>query len=380
VQVFASWEFLMALLYGQSHFLYAAREHNDPLSSKLNLALPLVGILGGIGAPAALLGLAALRVRGWVLGVGGSVVLLAFALVALAGVQFTASGDVSGTPITPNGKPVEFPLELVVFLLLGLAVGGIAIAVAWRLGWVADWSVPPRSLRWRCRTRCFLLSWLALEVAAYFLLTPFPAVRRVLGIVVLGTLLAGYLAARTCRSPARRGLVAGVAAFGVVLGLGFAALDLREAWSQQAAAEGAAALIRGQGGGGTIWFVGHWGFQYYAERAGMHAVVAEAREYRYESEGPEPLPPLVRPIPLPPISLFKKGDWIVVPDHRVHKQPLDIDEKCTEPAFWLAVTDPISLKTIWCYYSGETALEHRSEPTRLEVRIYRVTADFVPQR
>jgi hypothetical protein len=379
VQVFVSWEFLTALLYGQSHFLYAARLNNSPLTDKLGLLLPLAGILGSIGAPAALLGLAALRARGWVLALGGVVVLLAYALVALVGVQLTATVDLAGVLVaTAGGRPTSFPIEMVVFLLLGLAVAGVAAAVSWRLGRVASMAVPLPVLWRRHRARWFLLLWLALEVAAYFPLTPFPAVRRVLGIVVLGTLVAGHLAARTCRSQARRRLIYGIAAYGVLLGLGFYALDLREAWTQKAAAEGAAALIREQGGGGTIWFVGHWGFQFYAERAGMRPVVAKS-QYYYESEGPDPLPPLVRPIPLPPISEFKEGDWIVVPD-RVHQQPLDIDEQRTEPAFWLAVTDPVPLKTIWCYYSGTTALEHRSEPTRLEVRIYRVTADFVPTR
>jgi hypothetical protein len=136
-------------------------------------------------------------------------------------------------------------------------------------------------------------------------------------------------------------------------------------------------LIREQGGRGNIWFVGHWGFQYYAERAGMRPVVARSRWYR--PKGPDPLPPLVRPIPLPPVSQFKAGDWIVVPS-LVHQQPLDIDPERTEEAFRFAVNDLVPLKTVWCYYSGTTALEHRSEKTRLEVTVYRVTADYEAAR
>jgi hypothetical protein len=378
-QVFVSWEFLIALLYGQSHFLYALRENVSPLSSKFGLWLPLVGILGTIAPPAALLGLAALRVSGRTLILAGGAVVLAYALVAAAGVQFTAQGDVAGAPLIRNGdRPVDFTLELVVFLLVGLGVAGVAAAVAGRLGWAARMDVPLPEIWRRSRARWFLLLWLGLEVAGYFAMTPFPAVRRLLGVVVVGTLIAGHLAARTCRSPPRRRLVVGVAAYGVALGLGFYAVDLCEAWTEKAAAEQAATLIQEQGGG-TGWYVGHWGFQFYAERAGMQPVVtAPPPQYCYESEGPIPLPPLSRPIPMPPVSQLKEGDWIVVPDYRVTQQPLYLDATKTEPVFWFAVRDPIPLRTVMCYYSGNTALEHRAEPTRLQVTVYRVTADFVP--
>ena len=44
--------------------------------------------------------------------------------------------------------------------------------------------------------------------------------------------------------------------------------------------------------GGRTWFVGHWGFQFYAERHGWHPVVpAETR--------------------------FQPDDWLVLPDARL---------------------------------------------------------------
>ena len=45
--------------------------------------------------------------------------------------------------------------------------------------------------------------WLGLEVVSYRPTTTYPAARRVLGIVVVMTVLNGRLASRTCRGAAR---------------------------------------------------------------------------------------------------------------------------------------------------------------------------------
>ena len=51
------------------------------------------------------------------------------------------------------------------------------------------------------------------------------------------------------------------------LALGFFTLDWWEARSQQMAAEQAADWIADRDGGPhPVWYVGHWGFQFYAER------------------------------------------------------------------------------------------------------------------
>ena len=67
----------------------------------------------------------------------------------------------------------------------------------------------------------FLLSWLLLEVVGYVALTPFPAVRRIMGVVVVTTLLQlfrqieGGFTVAGLHVPARPGL----ADFGLALGL-----------------------------------------------------------------------------------------------------------------------------------------------------------------
>ena len=88
-----------------------------------------------------------------------------------------------------------------------------------------------------------------------------------MGVVIAGTLLVGRLASRTCRPRGRRALVWSIAAGSILLGLVFYALDLRDAWARKEAAELAAERIRSQDPQAVIWFAGHWGFQYYAERA-----------------------------------------------------------------------------------------------------------------
>jgi hypothetical protein len=346
VQVFAGWEFLMALLYGQSHFLNAARSSGSTLLQKAGLGLPLLGILGSAAPVCALLGLAALRAR------RRNFILVGIGTLAV----YTATAFLGGKLLT------------VTFAILGAVVVGVLAAVALRL------CLPPGRRfawvrRWRLyRERWFLALWLALELAGFFALTPFPAVRRVLGVVVVATLLAGRLASRTCRSRGRVRLVYGLAACSAVLGLAFAALDWWEGWTEKTLAERAAAAAHARGGG-TVWFVGHWGFQYYAERCGMRPVVPAYGYYQGEMVY----------VPLPGPSQLRKGDWLVVPEWRLTQQRVSIDPERTEEVLRLAAVDPVPLQTVMCYYSGNTALEHLRESSRLEVTLYRVTADFVAE-
>jgi hypothetical protein len=209
--------------------------------------------------------------------------------------------------------------------------------------------------RWhRYRVEWFLAAWLALELAGYFALSPFPAVRRVMGLVVVGTLILGRLAARTCRRPGRRSAVRAVVAANIALGLSYYGLDLCEARARRQAAEQTAAYVRARDPGATVWFAGHWGFQFYAERAGLRPVVAGT-------------------------SHLRRGDWLAVPDLSIYSQPVAVDESALEPAYTVRVTDPLPWRTVSAFYStgSGAALEHRAGP-RVLVRLYRVTADHVP--
>jgi hypothetical protein len=222
-----------------------------------------------------------------------------------------------------------------------------------------DNGLPPPSAADR-RDTVFLLLWLGLEVLGYFVLSPFAAVRRFLVIVVLLTLLAGRLAAQTCLTPARRRTTWAITAGGVVLGLAFYFLDLREAWVQKQAAEEAAAWVRDHGGG-RVWYLGHWGFQFAAEHCGMLPVIA-----RYAPEEG-----------LPPPSHLHEGDWLVVPGKRIHRQDVELSGLPLELAVTLTFEDPVPLRTVWCFYLGRTPVERHTGP-RLQVDVYRVGADCTP--
>jgi hypothetical protein len=364
-QVFLGWEFLMSLLYGESHFLLHVRERAGSEKDVVRLVTALGTNLGAVAWPAALLALAALGVR-W----RGMLVAGAAGVLAYLGVAFL-DGDLAVSEKLFGPGHDLLPVEQLAFGALGVAGIIIGMAVVWQLapgsGALDRWRslVPPRPTR----VTAFLLAWLALELVGYLALTPFPAVRRVLGVVVVLALLAGRLAALTCRSPSARRVVWGIVSYSAFLGLVVQGVDLLEARAEQGAAEEAARLIRERGEGGTVWFVGHWGFQYYAERAGMRPISAYAAP-----DGP---------IPVPPRSDLKEGDWLVLPEWRsdgrgfaagVHPQTYTPDPALTRPEFTVVMDDPVPLQTIMTLYSGFTPVRHHEGP-RLQVEVRRVLAD-----
>lgn len=327
--VFAAWEAVVAHGYGESHFLFHLRDHDDTDVGKEALLQPLLTILGGIASAQTLLHLAALGRSGRAVLSAGVLAALAYLVLALSPLPLA-----SATWQLLPGEPVT--LNFLLFGGLGLLFWGTTALVAWRLG------------RRRRRVEWFLILWLLLEIAGYFALTPFPAVRRLLGVVTVTLLLGGRLASRTCRAPARRRLVAGAALASAGLGLGFYTVGLYDAAASRRAAEESVALAQGAG---TVWFSGHWGFQYYAEGAGGVAVV-------------------------PGRSRLSGGDWLLVPSWRVVQQRLAVDTTATEPVATLHVTDAVPLTTTWAYFGGYTPLRRLAEP-RASVALYRVTADHV---
>lgn len=321
--VFLSVEGLIAVAYGESHFLHHWRANAGSVRRPLHLGWPLIGILGGTASAVGLLALAALGAsRRVVLGLAAAfgLGLLFLAVVPEASSVLWREGG-SGKSLLTLNQLVVGPA--------GLIVCGALAAAAWRLG------------REGSAINRFLVLWLLLELAGYFILTPFAAARRVLGLAVVGTLLAGRLATLT----GRRAL-GDVAVVGVLLGLGFYAVDFRDAATEQAAVEGAADWVR-ERDGGRIWFVGHWGFQFYGQRAGLVPL----------------LPTDERPQP---------GEWVISPDSRVTQQPWYAGRGRAEVVTTLDWHDGLGLRTVPCYYGGNTPLEHHEGP-RVRVTIYRVS-------
>jgi hypothetical protein len=318
VTLFCSWECFIARRYGESHFLYQVRVSDSSLEQKSLLAAPVLSILGAVAPHVGLLALVGLGWRrAWVVAYG-----LTAAFVYL----------------TAGLTDVE---ESIQALLYGL-IGGVVLALCICNAAILLRRHPSVDVR-------FLILWLVLELGGYFALTPFPAVRRVLGLVLVLTLLAGRLASE--RSSSIR-LIHGIAVGTAALGLLFFAVDWCDARAEQLGVELAAECICGEGGG-RVWYVGHWGVQFYAERAGMNPVVPDA-------------------------SLLPQGDWLVVPGPPVECQDIVISNSSSEPVFEVTVSDPLPWRTVMGYYGGYVPLAHRSNP-RLTVSVRRVTADWVPQ-
>jgi hypothetical protein len=187
-------------------------------------------------------------------------------------------------------------------------------------------------------------------------ISPFPAVRRVFGLVVAGTVLLGHLATRV-PFPARvlrwAWAAAGLSAAGGAVVFG---VDLLEARAEQLAAVQAAQWLAARDPQARPYFAGHWGFDYYAERAGLVPVVAG----RFRLRTP-----------------LRAGDWLVVPSDRVNQQQIALDPSRLERAHEVIVDDGVPLATVPGYYSGITPLSRLAGP-RVTAAIYRVTADFQP--
>jgi hypothetical protein len=346
--VFLLWESYVAWTYGESHFLHEYRTSSRNFINQLDFGLPLLSLLGGVASPLALLALIALGQPRSVLMLASSAIATVYAVMVSVGAALNLGVTDGLFPVLDGWRVFSWSLDDVLFAGLGLLVAGTVPPVAVRV--LRQPGNPSRSaLDW------FLITWLALEITGYFVLTPFAATRRVMGVVVVGTLLASRLAATTWLSPDRMKQLRSVVVGSVVVGLIYYGVDLRDAWAGRKAAEDAAALVRRQDPAATIWYTGHWGFQFYAERSGMKAVVAD------RSSTP-----------------LCKGDWLVIPDDRWEKQEIDLNRASVELVEWVALTDGIPLRTVRCFYGTVGApLEHHNGPRR-EVTIYRVTHDFVP--
>jgi hypothetical protein len=364
--VFCAWEFITAVLYRRSHFFLrlTGSESTDPRSvsealqnlvlTKGSLVTSLLSLLGGVTPALLLLGLAASGLRRrWVV-FAAAFFLGGLVTVALFDSHLGGSVAPSARLFGPqNPPPLNYELADVIFAVFGgalLILAGVAARALLRPGGGDRSEV------------VFLLGWLALEVGAYFPLTPFPAVRRVLGVVVVLSLLLGRYAARNLGGVRARQTVWGVVAFGVWLGLALFTLDYREAEVQQRGAEEAARWIR-DNGGGRVWYAGHWGFQYYAERNGMQAVIPR---YHYDPDSG-----------LPPPTTLEAGDWLVLPDSHIDQQELRLDDMVEVTR--LTFDDPVPLRSVVSFYGTPDPVQHLEEP-RFQVRIYRARKTFVPEK
>ena len=331
--LFAAWEGLIAWQQGQSHFLAAVFQRTGSSADRIrHLVLPLLTLVPAVAPATMLLALAALaRSWRWVAGaaaaLGGGLLLIGIVPEQLA----VFSRDAI------NGNP-RLTLESILYGALMAAWWAVLALAARRL----------RVWRFGDRATLFLLVWLSLEVLSYFALSPFPAARRMLGVVVVTTLLTARLAHFAIPHLRRRlWAAAGVSA---ACGIALALIDLREAAAAEEAARAAAQVARN--GSGSAWFSGTWGFQFHAVR--------------------ERLRPLQ-----PGQTQLKRGDRLVLAEQQLARIDFCPDDAPLAPLQTIAIEDRSPWRTVLCYYCGRIPVQHHEGP-RLRVTVYRVLADFVP--
>jgi hypothetical protein len=154
-----------------------------------------------------------------------------------------------------------------------------------------------------------------------------------------------------------------VVPFAVGVGVLVAALDTYESLPEKVIAEQAAERVRAESPSARVWYVGHWGFQYYCERAGMRPVI-------------------------PGQSVLMPGDYLVLPlypDNQgfyrpypgsVHVHP---PTDRVEPVAELVWEDWLAAQTIPNFYGGIEPVTGRDHP-RLRVGVYRVREKWAAPR
>jgi hypothetical protein len=362
VGVFAGWEAYIAANHGTSHFLYhltseihspdqretVGKDATDRLGIRigrqLGMFVPLLGQLGGTAWWVGSLGWLALgygprTVRGGAV----AAAVLAVAILVLPG-QWVV--------VVPGTHPAadKTTLNSILFVTLGtfaFSAGVTAAAVQ-----VTRW----RRARFFRREpdAWFLAGWLAIEIAASLAMTPFPAARRALGVSLVLALVAARLQSRL-RRPGAGWIVPAAVASAVVL----AAIDVFDALPERELPHRAAAFARNAGWTGTGYFIGHWGFQYYAEQSGMRPLAPARTELR-------PGDWIVLPVYPDEIGFYRPAGWEV-------SVPWDGPELVREVE--LVWDDRLAAQTIPNLYGGRYPVVSRKYP-RLRIAVYRVVRPF----
>ena len=342
VALFASWEAFTAFQYGESHFLFHLQQRSTTLLEKLEV-LPLVfSLIGSIGVGMLLLGLLALRVRiRWVILSALAIVSL-YGALGLLGVTVTFETTLNEQTLTNS-----VTLSLLAFGLVGMVIWTTVGISLWKL---CRFSRNPSFAQ---RANWFIGLWLLLEIAGFCALTPFPAIRRVLGLFLVLCLILSRFTSRTIRIESNRKLLYGVIAFQILFGGLYWSVDYQGAVAQRRLAKDSKVWIETHSDNekaSSVWFTGHWGWQFYAERNGM--------------------------LPLnPSVSRLKIGDWIVKPDQNVHQQEIKLPMEKLTLVHEMAFIDRLPFRTVATFYDGYTGFIHQQGP-RLKVSIYRVDQDF----
>lgn len=323
-------EGLLSLSHGGGSY-FMTRFGNMQVRSMTSLAKGMFQNVGMLGVPAALLALVGLRAgRGRIAG-AIAVYVVGHALIALCPEPDRGLGDGA--------------LDAVGAVAIATVTWAALAALFWRLARSALAGDARRWPRGARALRLFLVAWFVGEIVMSFGLSPFPAARRVVMVVVAATVAAGWLAVR------RRGsgsAVRAIAAAAALLGCGYQAIDQVEGHAWVDAARGAVAWARARDPAAKVCFVGGWGFEFYAPRAGM------APFLRGE-------------------TALAAGDFVACGSIDGQEVPWFADDPRLEQVAVLPFgTDGMPLSTQFAYYSGERPLARQQGP-RYVVRVLRAT-------
>ncbi|MDB5311121.1 MAG: hypothetical protein JWO38_5323 [Gemmataceae bacterium] len=353
---FAGWELFLVAEYGRSHFLVQLSDQQPSagaaagrlaalIREKYALVPPLAGHLGCLAVG---VGLYAGRAIGF-----PRRLLLVSTVLWVVGAGLVAVLPHRASILIPGNVPghAKLTLAITVWRTAGAAVLLTAAGCAGVLLVRSRWG---RGVRWSADS-AFVVGWVVLELAGYFVLTPFPAARRVVGLTVAITVLAARTVSRVNRANPGRRPPGWVLPFGVTVGVLVAALDAYDALPEKVVAEEATVFVQARPPTARAWYVGHWGFQYYCERAGMRPVI-------------------------PGGSILAAGDYLVLPlfpDEQgfyrpypgsiVIRPPVGAVEKVAD----LVWDDCLSAQTIPNFYGGTEPVIGRDHP-RLRVAVYRI--------
>jgi hypothetical protein len=294
-------------------------------------------IVGAVAPATGVLGLAALGGSRRVVNTAAIGVASVFAL--LPWLPSEALPEPALWPRLRGSRPEEL-----LFAVLGCATAASVLRAAVRI-----------ATHGRTSVDLFLVAWLAIELAAFAALSPFLAARRALGVSLASLLLCGRAAVASLGAERARRAIRVPLALGAALGALFAAADFADAVAARDAVARTALRIEELGAGTdrrTVWYLGHWGFQFYAERAGMQPVV-EGR------------------------TRLQRGDWLVAPEG-VSKPAIRAPGASRRP-------DRIEVRSVspwsthpWAYM-GPLPIASRSD-AQIRVSLHRVLRGFVPPR
>ncbi|MBA2224888.1 ArnT family glycosyltransferase [Thermogemmata fonticola] len=366
IAIFLAWEGFCLVRYGNSHFWYHAssQAHSslwEQWQAKAALTGPLLGYWGYFGAAIGLIVVLRLGLPRRPVYCAACFWLVGALLASCVPEHFLLLSDQLSLPV--------------LFWQVAGCCSGIVIV----LGLLALAFSPAADPAEQKLSR-FLVLWWGVELAGYYLLTPFGAARRLIGLTLVTHLAAARLYSQGGELPrylllswenAKQALaVQGphrlpvlLAALSLVAGGAIAAVDLLDAQAEKWCVEQAAAVLQElpERNCSRIWFAGHWGFQYYAQRLGWEHIVPGSSHIRPEDFAVLPVPP-------------KPGIL-----HRPHigSIPILLPEGNYDTVAEVIWDDPIAAQTIPNYYGGSVALIGRSHP-RLRVVVARLRSDWYP--